>query len=119
MKRLLVIGFAIVMGLVLVGAAVSTVGAQSGPKDPVPVVPRLCEDVGPYDHDGDGKVNGADFTKWVETVHESGRCELNAPLGECPAWVDVNDDGIVSHADLDAMYEFMVQCVYAPWRTTS
>ena len=44
------------------------------------------------DLNGDGKFNGADFTMWVHTVHESGRCELDGPLGDCPAWIDVNRD---------------------------
>jgi hypothetical protein len=117
MRRLLVFGFALVIGLVLVGAAASTVGAQNDPKDPVPVVPPMCEDMSKVDLNGDGKLNGADYTLWVVTVHESGRCELDAPVGNCPAWIDVNRDGIVSHADLEAMTSFLFECVYAPWRT--
>jgi hypothetical protein len=43
---------------------------------------------------------------------------LGEPLGQtCPAWMDVNGDGLVTHGDLDAMFQFLFQCVYAPWRT--
>ena len=48
---------------------------------------------------------------WVYTVHESGRCELDGPLGDCPAWIDVNRDGLVSHADLETMIQFLYQCI--------
>ena len=77
----------------------------------------MCESVGRYDLNGDGKLTGEDFGLWVWTVHESGRCELDGPLGNCPSFVDVNRDGFVSHADLNAMFDFLFQCVYGPWRT--
>jgi hypothetical protein len=98
----------------LLGAASLTVSAQ---EDPVPIRPPLCSELGAVDLNGDGKLDGADYTLWVVTVHESGRCELDGPLGDCPAWVDLNKDGIVSHADLEAMTSFLFECVYAPWRT--
>ena len=117
MRRLFGLVFALVICLALVGAVVSTANAQTDPKDPVPVVPPVCQDVSRVDLNKDGKLDSADFELWVQTVHESGRCQLDGPLGECPAWVDVNRDGIVSLLDLDELNAFLLQCVLAPWRT--
>lgn len=117
MRRLFVLGFVMLISLVLLGAVASTVDAQTDPKDPVPVIPPMCEDMSRVDLNGDGTVDGADFNMWVYAVHESGDCELDGPIGRCPLWVDVNRDGLVSHADLETMISFLHECIYAPWRT--
>ena len=120
MRRLFGVVFAIAVCALLVGAAVSTVNAQTDPKDPVPVLPPLCEDISRVDLNGDGTFNGDDFEFWVYTVHFSGACELDGPINEqprCPQVIDVNRDGIVSALDLEAMVKFLEECINAPWRT--
>jgi len=114
MRRLVLVVGAVLICAVLVAVVASTASAQNVP---VPVLPPSCENVSRFDHNHDGRLTGADFDLWVWTVHESGRCELNGPLGACPSSVDVNGDGFVSHADLEAMFSFLFQCVYGPRRT--
>jgi len=97
-----------------VALAAMTAGAASAQDpSPIPVNPPSCRSMAKYDLTGDGKVNGDDFTMWVRMVHESGEvCRLNGPIGQCPSWVDVNGDGIISVADLDAMHQFVMYCVW-------
>ena|SRR3990172_1403623 len=111
MRMTLLLGL-IVFALVAFAVA-TTRSASAQDPSPVPITLPSCREVSRYDHNGDGRVNGDDFGMWVWTVHESGgECRLNGPAGGCPAWVDVNRDGIVSVADLDAMQHFVLICVW-------
>jgi hypothetical protein len=110
MKRTLVLIAALAFGLVLVGVTASAVDAQL---DPVPVVPQVCEGE-QYDLDGNGKVNSDDAEYWVRTVHFSGLCELDGPVGTCPPNLDLNGDGFITHADLDEVLGFLIRCVFPP-----
>jgi len=113
MRKIPLLFVGIVVCAAILGGAL-TVNAQGGAIDPVPVQPPACDNVAPYDHNRDGRLDGADFTMWVVTVHESGLCQFDAPLGSCPAWVDVDRNGIVSIADLQAMERFLLTCVNSP-----
>jgi hypothetical protein len=107
-----------VVVLALVALAAMTTGAASAQDpSPVPITPPSCRSMAKYDLTGDGKVNSDDFGLWVRIVHESGEvCRLNGPLGNCPSFVDIDGDGMITHADLDALTRFMVYCVW-PTRT--
>lgn len=106
----------VVLGVVvLVGAR--AVQAQST-IDPRPVMPPSCTNVAPFDHNRDGKLDWRDFEMWVLAVHEGGEtCRLNGPASGCPTWVDVNGDGIVTVADVQAMDQFLNWCIVAPRHT--
>ena len=111
MKRAVLVLAALVVGVALAGVVASMVNAQE--IGPVPFVPNWCSNASKYDHNGDGQLTGADFSLWVQAVHESGdACRLDGPSSGCPSWADVNGDGLVSHADLDAMFGYLFLCVY-------
>jgi hypothetical protein len=111
MRRVLFLG---VVALVVVAAFAAVSQPARAQGEPVPIVVPSCQDLARYDLNRDGRVGPDDFSLWVITVHELGgeQCRLNGPVQGCPSWLDVNHDGIVSHADLDAMSFFMANCVY-------
>ncbi len=110
----LLLGVVAVLVAVLAGSA--TVQAQNtDPITPQPITPRQCGQMTPYDLNHDGTVNWKDYDLWVRTVHEGlETCKLDGPADGCPSWVDVNGDGVVSHADLDAIHYFEMWCVRPP-----
>jgi hypothetical protein len=111
MRKMLVLGLIVLGVMAFVAATGQSARAQ---ESPVPIVVPSCQDMARYDLNRDGRVGPDDFSLWVITVHELGgeQCRLNGPASGCPVWLDVNRDGIVSHADLDAMSFFMANCVY-------
>jgi hypothetical protein len=109
----LLLGALVVLLVVLAGAA----AVQAQNIEPQPVVPPSCGDMTKYDVNKDGRVNWADLQLWVETVDQSGLCQMGGPLGSCPAWTDVNGDGLVNIEDLHAIDMFMRWCVNPPRNT--
>jgi hypothetical protein len=107
-KALLIVG---VLGALLLGVA--SVQAQDPPViPPQPVQPQVCSYTDPYDHNGDGQVNWQDYDMWVNAVHNGmPTCKLDGLASGCPDWVDVNRDGMVTHADLMAMDAFRAWCM--------
>ena len=103
------------LAVVLLVAAVGAANAQDDPITPRPVNPVPCEGMSIYDLTGDQKVNWEDFEKWVRRVHWGGdACTLGSPASDCPMWLDINGDGVISHADLDALNRFYMYCAGPP-----
>lgn len=104
--------------LAILGVVLTVASAVQAQIEPSPfVLPAICRDITRYDLNRDGRVNGADFSLWVQTVHE-GRteCKLGGPASACPGFVDVDYDGLVTTGDLDAMQHYLTQCVYVASR---
>jgi len=114
--------------LVVLGAAVSSAGAQvtEPPKPgdpvptataaaPVPVVPAPCY-VAAHDFNGDKRVNEVDFNQWKRWFLGA---ECRQGAGVCPPQMDVNRDGQVSFADLNLMLDRYRTCVMTPRRSDS
>ena len=118
MRTMFFVGLVILVGAVLVVAAGQPARAQ---ESPVPIFVPSCQDTARYDLNRDGRISPDDFSLWVITVHELGgeACQLNGPAGGCPVWLDVNRDGVISHADLDAMSYFRANCVLPRTRVHS
>jgi hypothetical protein len=112
MKRLLAVGLALVVGVLLVGLAAKDASAQRPGVDPVPVTPEFCEDGEMYDLDGNGKVNANDAAFWLHNSNISGLYELDGLVGTCPPDMDVNGDGFITHDDLNEVHGFLVQCAF-------
>lgn len=114
MRKALGLSLAVVTLAVLVFASGAAM-AEDGPIQPRPITPIPCVGLSIYDLDGSGKVDSADFETWVRRVHwGADACALNGPASACPIWVDVNGDGKISHADLDALLRFMISCAGPP-----
>ena len=111
MRRTLFLGVLLMVGIAVFAGLGQSARAQ---EPPVPVIVPSCQDVARYDLNRDGRVSADDFSLWVITVHELGgpACQLNGPASGCPVWLDVNRDGVISHADLDAMSLFRANCVW-------
>jgi hypothetical protein len=101
-----------ILAVVLVAAA-SVVQAQTFTE---PVV--ACGNFARYDVNHDGVVNQFDMEQWIRVVHESGAlCRLGDLVGQCPAWVDLNGDGFITHADVDMIGSYIRNCLQ-PRRNT-
>ena len=117
MRRFGLVMFAVVAGALLVGVLGSAASAQG--LTPKPIELPKCDNLDKVDLNGDGKLDYRDFTKWFTTLHDltGDECYLGGPASGCPAFMDVNGDGIVDHGDLHELEEFQHFCIRAPWQT--